>query len=83
VSAEPVTPIIIASLQLLAPILETRLNLVEAPGIVAEYGCFVLGFQILSLDDFVDFFHAIIQADFVREVRREHKRLRPPTRSMA
>src|SRR4029077_153832 len=54
-------------------ILMSSSNLVKTPRVVAENRGFMLFFQIVALDDFVDFLHAVVEGDLVREIRREHE----------
>src|SRR4029434_8870442 len=49
-------------------------NLIKTPRVVAENRGFMLFFQIVALDDFVDLLHAVVEGDLVRKIRREHKR---------
>ena len=56
---------------------DLRLSLatVEPPGILTENRGLVLLLEILPLEHLVDFFHTVVDRNFVRKIGRKHERL--------
>ena len=52
------------------------LDRVKTSGVVAQDRRFVFGLEVVAFEDLVDFFHAIIEGNLMREVGGEHERFR-------
>src|SRR5882724_12885259 len=50
---------------------------VEPPCILAENRGLVLLLEVLTVQNFVDLLHTVVDRDLVREIGREHERLKP------
>src|SRR5205807_1082533 len=56
-------------------VIDDDLDFIKAPGVFSKYRFFVFILEVMSLDDFVDLFHAVVEGNLVWKVRGEHERL--------